>query len=85
MADGGASMEDDFENESSDEEVRAAQRAADAKKPPQAAKVAYRQERADINYLNAEQQQFAAPAGGSKQYRGDSILKVKSQIEYGEE
>ena len=34
MADGGASMEDDFENESSDEEVRAAQRAADAKKPP---------------------------------------------------
>jgi len=45
----GASMED-FDD-SSDEEVRASQRAANAKKPPKAAIVSYGQEGA-----NAEQQ-----------------------------
>ena len=77
MADAGASMEE--LDDSSDGEV-ASQHAADAKKPPQAAIVSYKQAGA-----KAEKQQFMAPPGGSKSYRGDSILKVKSQIEYGEE
>jgi len=78
MADAGASMEE--LEDSSDGEVRASQHAVDAKKPPQAAIVSYKQTGA-----KAEKQQFTAPPGGSKSYRGDSILKVKSQIEYGEE